>query len=88
LHVESGMGQDELKDGLESLVNTAAALKFSGAEHVGGLLTAVCSGLVGLLEDGELTYSPELDLLAKALVAIELYLEAIHAKLEPDPDYL
>ncbi|HHH9441230.1 TPA: response regulator [Pseudomonas aeruginosa] len=88
LHVESGMGQDELKEGLESLVNTAAALKFSGAEHIGGLLTAVCAGLVGLLDNGELTYSPELDHLARALVAIELYLEAIHAKLEPDPDYL
>ncbi|MCH0726301.1 hypothetical protein K9U74_34250, partial [Pseudomonas aeruginosa] len=35
-----------------------------------------------------LTYSPELDLLAKALVAIEMYLEAIKSKLEPDPENL
>ncbi|RLR42817.1 hybrid sensor histidine kinase/response regulator, partial [Pseudomonas aeruginosa] len=88
VHVESGIGQDELKDGLASLVNTAAALKFSGAEQVGDLLGAVCSGMVGLLDNAELTYSPELDLLAKALVAIEMYLEAIKSKLEPDPENL
>lgn len=88
VHVESGIGQEELRAGLEALVGTAAALKFSGAEQVGDLLSGVCSGMVGLLDNGDLTYSPELDLLAKALVAIEVYLEAIHSKLEPDAENL
>lgn len=84
IHVESGIEADSLLEGLESLSSTATAFEFSGGVNISNLLKGVANGLVSLVEDRRLTNSDSLDLAARALVAVEMYFDALINDLAPD----
>lgn len=84
IHVESGIEADSLLEGLENLSSTATAFEFAGGLNVSSLLKGITSGLVSLVDDRRLTNSESLDLAARALVAVEMYFDALINDLAPD----
>ncbi|WGK63388.1 response regulator (plasmid) [Halopseudomonas sp. SMJS2] len=84
IHVESGIETDSLLEGLENLSSTATAFEFSGGVNISNLLKGVASALITLVEDRRLTNSDRLDLAARALVAVEMYFDALINDLAPD----
>lgn len=84
IHVESGVEPEALRAGIERLNGTAAAFDFAGGVGIGNLLSGVTNALVGLIDHGRLVDSENLDLAARALVAIEMYLDALNEKLAPE----
>lgn len=88
LHVDSGEARGDLRDGLEELVQVAAVTTFTGALKVGSILKGVATSLIGLLDANALTHGEPYDNAARALVAVEIYLDSIHSGFDPDPGLL
>lgn len=88
LHVDSGEARGDLRDGLEELVRVAAVTTFTGALKVGSILKGVATSLIGLLDANALTHGEPYDNAARALVAVEIYLDSIHSGFDPDPGLL
>ena len=88
LHVDSGEARADLRDGLEELVRVAAVTTFTGALKVGSILNGVATSMIGLLDGNVLTHGEPYDNAARALVAVEIYLDSIHNGFDPDPGLL
>lgn len=88
LHVDSGEARGDLRDGLEELVRVAAVTTFTGALKVGSILKGVATSLIDLLDANALTHGEPYDNAARALVAVEIYLDSIHSGFDPDPSLL
>ncbi|SED32903.1 Chemotaxis protein histidine kinase CheA [Pseudomonas saponiphila] len=88
LHVDSGTAQEGLRQGLEELLSVASVTSFAGASKVGAILKGVAHSMISMLDGGTLSQSEAYENAARALVAVELYLESIHSGFEPDPSIL
>lgn len=88
LHVDSGEARGDLRDGLEELVRVAAVTTFTGATKVGSILKGVATSLIGLLDANALTHGEPYENAARALVAVEIYLDSIHSGFDPEPSLL
>ena len=88
LHVDSGTAQEGLRQGLEELLSVASVTSFAGANKVGAILKGVAHSMISMLDGGTLSQSEAYENAARALVAVELYLESIHSGFEPDPSIL
>ena len=86
--MDSGEARGDLRDGLEELVRVAAVTTFTGALKVGSILKGVATSLIGLLDANALTHGEPYDNAARALVAVEIYLDSIHSGFDPDPGLL
>lgn len=88
LHVESGAEPQTLLAGIERLAATSAAFGFAGGHHIEELLSGVANALVGLVDDGRLADSENLDLAARALVSVEMYFASLNDNLTPTESLL
>lgn len=88
LHVDSGEAKTDLVAGLQELVNVAQITSFTGAVAVGSVLHGVATSMLHMVERGELKDGEPYDNAARAVVAVELYLDSINSGFEPDTGLL
>lgn len=87
-HLDSGTGIEDLKSGLKRLVGAGAALSFTGLTRSGLILNGSCQGFLSEMSEQGIKQSRGIEMAARALVAVEGYLEAILAGVEPSPTLL
>ncbi|MBM5458930.1 response regulator [Pseudomonas sp. P66] len=87
-HLDSGTGIDDLKTGLQRLIGAGAALSFTGLTRAGLLLNGSCQGFLSEMTEQGIKQSPPVEMSARVLVAVEGYLTAILAGIEPSPTLL
>lgn len=82
-NVESGVGPEKLLAALGSLRELARVYEFAGSLSIAKILAAIVSVISAEVREGVLSESPQLISAARALVAVEMYLQYITAKLQP-----
>lgn len=87
-HLNSGASVDDLRGGLVGLMSAAAALEVTGLTQVSQVLSGVCQSFVSEIDLTGLRASQTVALSARALVAVEGYLNALASDLEPSPKLL
>lgn len=87
-HLNSGAPADDLRSGLVGLMSAAAALEVTGLTQVSQVLSGVCQSFISETDLTGLRASETVALSARALVAVEGYLNALDSDLEPSPKLL
>lgn len=87
-HLDSGTGSDDLQQGLGGLLKAANALEFTGIIFASQVLNGSCQTFMNLLEQGSISPSQGVNLAARSLVAVEVYLQSIVQGHEPSPTLL
>ncbi|NVL50020.1 response regulator [Pseudomonas syringae pv. actinidiae] len=82
-HVDSGVGPEKLLSALDSLRELACVYEFAGSITIANILAAIVTVISAEVRDTILSESPKLNLAARALVSIEMYLGYINSKLQP-----
>lgn len=82
-HVDSGVGSDKLLVALASLREMASVYEFSGSLAIAKILAAIVNVISEEVRGSVLVESKRLTLAARALVAVEMYLQYITSKLQP-----
>lgn len=83
INLDSGAGPEKLIVALESLRELACVYEFSGSLTIGGIMAAVVTAISDCVAGGGLTESEQLHKAARALAAIEMYLQYITTGLQP-----
>lgn len=84
-HVDSGVGPEKLLAALGSLRELASVYEFAGSLSIAKILAAIVTVISDEVREGILSESPKLTFAARALVAIEMYLQYITSKMQPPP---
>lgn len=82
-NVESGVGPEKLLAALDSLRELARVYEFAGSLSIAKILSAIVSVISAEVREGILSESPKLISAARALVAVEMYLQYITSKMQP-----
>lgn len=82
-HVDSGVGSDKLLTALASLRELASVYEFAGSLAIAKILAAIVNVISEEVRGSVLIESDRLTLAARALVALEMYLQYITSKLQP-----
>jgi chemotaxis protein histidine kinase CheA/CheY-like chemotaxis protein len=82
-HVDSGVGSDKLLAALASLRELASVYEFAGSLSIAKILAAIVNVISDEVRGSVLDESERLTLAARALVALEMYLQYITSNLHP-----
>ncbi|ELQ8317793.1 response regulator [Pseudomonas aeruginosa] len=82
-HVDSGVGSDKLLTALASLRELASVYEFAGSLSIAKILAAIVNVISDEVRGSVLDESERLTLAARALVALEMYLQYITSNLHP-----
>lgn len=82
-HVDSGIGSEKLFAALGALREVASVYDFAGSTTVANVLAAIVTVISAEVNDGLLKESEQLCLAARALVAVEMYINFITSNLHP-----
>lgn len=84
-HVDSGVGPEKLLTALGSLRELASVYEFAGSQSIAKILAAIVRVISDEVQDGVLAETPQMVLAARAMVAVEMYLQYINSKMQPPP---
>lgn len=84
-NVDSGVGPEKLLAALGSLRELASVYEFAGSLSIAKILAAIVQVISDEVRDGVLAETPRLVLAARAMVAVEMYLQYINSKMQPPP---
>ena len=82
-HVDSGMGSDKLLAALNALHELSNVYEFAGSRTIGNILGAIVAAITNGVKESVLTDSENLRHAARAMAALEMYLQYITTGLQP-----
>lgn len=82
-HIDSGIGSDKLMTALNSLHEVANVYEFAGSITIGNILSAIVTVITDSVNNGVLAETENLRVAARAMSAIEMYLQYITTGLQP-----
>lgn len=87
-HVDSGVGPEKLLAALGSLRELASVYEFAGSHSIAKILAAIVRVISDEVREGVLVETHQLVLAARAMVAVEMYLQYINSKMQPPPSLI